>query len=89
MKDKKIKKVNTKPSYIYILLIIFVLVVGVTLAYFVATVQGNDTAKENTLVTGTAELELDGTTIVDMGTIYPGDSKSVNFSVELLILSII
>lgn len=81
MKDKKIKKINTKPSYIYVLLIIFVLVVGITLAYFVATVQGNDKAKENTLVTGTAELELDGTTIVDMGTIYPGDSKSVNFSV--------
>ena len=66
MKDKKM----------YILLVISILfaVVGVSLAYFDITIIGNDTAKNNKIVTGNLELTYTDTIELTLDGAFPGDS---------------
>ena len=75
MKDKK---------YIYITLtIIFLLAaLGISYAWFNAVIKGNDTAKEQKVVTGNLELTFTDDTEVTLPNAVPGDSYTKTISVK-------
>ena len=75
MKDKK---------YIYITLtIVFLLAaLGISYAWFNAVIKGNDTAKEQKVVTGNLELTFTDDTEVTLPNAVPGDSYTKTISVK-------
>ena len=75
MKDKK---------YIYITLtIIFLLAaLGISYAWFNAVIKGNDTAKEQSVITGNLELTFTDDTEVTLPNAVPGDSYTKTISVK-------
>ena len=75
MKDKK---------YIYITLtIIFLLAaLGISYAWFNAVIKGNDTAKEQSVITGNLELTFTDDTEVTLPNAIPGDSYTKTISVK-------
>ena len=66
MKDKK--------NYIVLGVSILLVAVGVSLAYFGTTILGNDTAKNNKIVTGNLELTYTDTNEIILDGAFPGDS---------------
>ena len=75
MKDKK---------YIYITLtIVFLLAaLGISYAWFNAVIKGNDTAKEQSVITGNLELTFTDDTEVTLPNAVPGDSYTKTISVK-------
>ena len=75
MKDKK---------YIYITLtIVFLLAaLGISYAWFNAVIKGNDTAKEQSVITGNLELTFTDDTEVTLPNAIPGDSYTKTISVK-------
>ena len=85
MKQNNKLKFNKKRIVIFILIIIVAAVMGFSFAYFSAIIRGNETSRDvNTQLGDRPTIELDGTTIIDLGEVFPGDSKSINFSVKNL-----
>ena len=76
MKDDK------KYSTIILVLIMIVVVLGVSYAWFVAIITGNDTAKNNKIVTGDLELTFTDTNEISLENAFPGDSISKEISVK-------
>ena len=74
MKDKKI--------YIALCVSILLVVVGVSLAYFGIKIIGNDTAKNNKVVTGNLELTFTDTNEITLNDVFPGDSFTKTISVK-------
>ena len=66
MKDKK--------NYIVLGVSILLVAVGVSLAYFGTTILGNDTAKNNKIVTGNLELTYTDINEIILDGAFPGDS---------------
>ena len=76
MKDDK------KYSTIILVLVMIVVVLGVSYAWFVAIITGNDTAKNNKIVTGDLELTFTDTNEILLENAFPGDSISKEISVK-------
>jgi len=74
MKDKKI--------YIALCVSILLVGVGVSLAYFGIKIIGNDTAKNNKVVTGNLELTFTDTNEITLNDVFPGDSFTKTISVK-------
>ena len=74
MKDKKI--------YIALCVSILLVGVGVSLAYFGIKIIGNDTAKNNKVVTGNLELTFTDTNEITLNDAFPGDSFTKTISVK-------
>ncbi len=74
MKDKKI--------YIALCVSILLVVIGVSLAYFGIKIIGNDTAKNNKVVTGNLELTFTDTNEITLNDVFPGDSFTKTISVK-------
>ena len=74
MKDKKI--------YIALCVSILLVGVGVSLAYFGIKIIGNDTAKNNKVVTGNLELTFTDTNEITLDNAFPGDSFTKTISVK-------
>ena len=74
MKDKKI--------YIALCVSILLVVIGVSLAYFGIKIIGNDTAKNNKVVTGNLELTFTDTNEITLNDAFPGDSFTKTISVK-------
>ncbi len=74
MKDKKI--------YIALCVSILLVGVGVSLAYFGIKIIGNDTAKNNKVVTGNLELTFTDTSEITFNDAFPGDSFNKTISVK-------
>ena len=73
---------NSSKKYIYIGVTTLLLVIGVSLAYFGLTIIGNDTAKDNKVVTGNLELTYTDTTEISLENAFPGDSFTKTISVK-------
>ena len=73
MKDKKI--------YIILVVSILVGVLGISYAYFSLNVIGNDTAKNNKIVTGNLELTFTDTSEITLNNMLPGDSVTKTIKV--------
>lgn len=65
---------NSSKKYIYLGVVALLLVIGVSLAYFGITIIGNDTAKDNKIVTGNLELTYTDTTEISLENAFPGDT---------------
>ena len=65
---------NSSKKYIYLGVVALLLVIGVSLAYFGITIIGNDTAKNNKIVTGNLELTYTDTTEISLENAFPGDT---------------
>ena len=65
---------NSNKKYIYLEVVALLLVIGVSLAYFGITIIGNDTAKNNKIVTGNLELTYTDTTEISLENAFPGDT---------------
>ncbi len=74
MMDKKI--------YIALCVSILLVGVGVSLAYFGIKIIGNDTAKNNKVVTGNLELTFTDTNEITLNDVFPGDSFTKTISVK-------
>ena len=59
-----------------------VLVSGVSYAFFTVIISGNDTAKENVVVTGDMELTYTDGDEISLNNAFPGDSVSKTFTVK-------
>ena len=59
-----------------------VLVSGVSYAFFTVIISGNDTAKENVVVTGDMELTYTDGEEISLNNAFPGDSVSKTFTVK-------
>ena len=59
-----------------------VLVSGVSYAFFTVIISGNDTAKENVVVTGDMELTYTDGEEINLSGAFPGDSVSKTFTVK-------
>src|SRR5574344_2807557 len=64
------------------ILLVVVAVVGLTYAFFTASVEGNDTAKETEITTGTLKLRLTDTNVMDMDNDMTGRTESKTFTVK-------
>ena len=73
MKDKKI--------YIILGISILFIAIGISYAYFSLNVIGNDTAKNNRIVTGNLELTFTDTEEISLQNIIPGDSVTKTIKV--------
>ena len=73
-----------KDNKIYIALCVSILLVGVgvSLAYFGIKIIGNDTAKNNKVVTGNLELTFTDTSEITFNDAFPGDSFTKTISVK-------
>ena len=73
MKDKK--------TYIILGVSILFIAIGISYAYFSLNVIGNDTAKNNRIVTGNLELTFTDTSEISLQNIIPGDSVTKTIKV--------
>ena len=73
---------NSSKKYLYVGVVALLLVIGVSLAYFGITIIGNDTAKNNKVVTGNLELTYTDTTEISLENAFPGDSFTKTISVK-------
>ena len=65
MKDKKI--------YIILIMSFFIVVLGISYAYFALKIIGNDSAKNNKVISGTLELTFNDSVDVSLDNAIPGD----------------
>ena len=73
MKDKK--------TYIILGVSILFIAIGISYAYFSLNVIGNDTAKNNKIVTGNLELTFTDTEEISLNNMFPGDSVTKTIKV--------
>ncbi len=73
MKDKK--------TYIILGVSILFIAIGISFAYFSLNVIGNDTAKNNKIVTGNIELTFTDTEEISLNNMLPGDSVTKTIKV--------
>ena len=73
---------NSSRKYLYVGVVALLIVIGVSLAYFGITIIGNDTAKNNKVVTGNLELTYTDTTEISLENAFPGDSFTKTISVK-------
>ena len=73
MKDKK--------TYIILGVSILFIAIGISYAYFSLNVIGNDTAKNNKIVTGNLELTFTDTKEISLNNMLPGDSVTKTIKV--------
>ena len=73
MKDKK--------TYIILGVSILFIAIGISFAYFSLNVIGNDTAKNNKIVTGNLELTFTDTKEISLNNMLPGDSVTKTIKV--------
>mgnify|MGYP005890447507 CR=1 FL=1 len=73
---------DKKYFYIMIFSLVLLLVLGVSYAWFNAVIKGNDTAKEQKVVTGNLELTFTDDTEVTLSNAVPGDSYTKTISVK-------
>ena len=76
MKDDK------KYIYIVAVLLLVVVALGISYAWFSAIITGNDTAKNNKVVTGNLELTYTDTNEISLDNVIPGDSFTKEISVK-------
>ena len=74
MKDKK--------TYIILGISILFISIGISFAYFSLNVIGNDTAKNNSIVTGSLELTFTDTSEISLNNMLPGDSVTKTIKVS-------
>ena len=73
---------DKKYFYIMIFSLVLLLVLGVSYAWFNAVIKGNDTAKEQKVVTGNLELTFTDDTEVTLPNAVPGDSYTKTISIK-------
>ena len=73
---------NNSKKYLFLIVMILLVVIGVSLAYFGITIIGNDTAKGNNVVTGNLELTYTDTNEITLDNAFPGDSFEKTISVK-------
>ena len=73
---------NNSKKYLFLIVMILFVVIGVSLAYFGITIIGNDTAKGNKVVTGNLELTFTDTNEISLENAFPGDSFTKTISVK-------
>ena len=76
MKDDK------KYIYVVAVLLLVVVALGISYAWFSAIITGNDTAKNNRVVTGNLELTYTDTNEISLDNVIPGDSFTKKVSVK-------
>ena len=76
MKDDK------KYIYVVAVLLLVVVALGISYAWFSAIITGNDTAKNNRVVTGNLELTYTDTNEISLDNVIPGDSFTKEISVK-------
>ena len=76
MKDDK------KYIYVVAVLLLVVVALGISYAWFSAIITGNDTAKNNRVVTGDLELTYTDTNEISLNNVIPGDSFTKEVSVK-------
>ena len=76
MKDDK------KYIYVVAVLLLVVVALGISYAWFSAIITGNDTAKNNKVVTGDLELTYTDTNEISLANVIPGDSFTKKVSVK-------
>ena len=76
MKDDK------KYIYVVAVLLLVVVALGISYAWFSAIITGNDTAKNNKVVTGNLELTYTDTNEISLDNVIPGDSFTKEISVK-------
>ena len=76
MKDDK------KYIYVVAVLLLVVVALGISYAWFSAIITGNDTAKNNRVVTGDLELTYTDTNEISLDNVIPGDSFTKEISVK-------
>ena len=76
MKDDK------KYIYVVAVLLLVVVALGISYAWFSAIITGNDTAKNNRVVTGDLELTYTDTNEISLDNVIPGDSFTKEVSVK-------
>ncbi len=76
MKDDK------KYIYVVAVLLLVVVALGISYAWFSAIITGNDTAKNNKVVTGDLELTYTDTNEISLANVIPGDSFTKEISVK-------
>ena len=73
---------NNSKKYLFLIVMILLVVIGVSLAYFGIKIIGNDTAKGNKVVTGNLELTFTDTNEISLDNAFPGDSFTKTISVK-------
>ncbi len=73
---------NSSKKYLYVGVVALLVVIGVSLAYFGIKIIGNDTAKNNKVVTGNLELTFTDTNEITLDNAFPGDSFTKTISVK-------
>ena len=73
---------NNSKKYLFLIVMILLVVIGVSLAYFGITIIGNDVAKGNKVVTGNLELTFTDTNEISLENAFPGDSFTKTISVK-------
>ena len=76
MKDDK------KYIYVVAVLLLVVVALGISYAWFSAIITGNDTAKNNKVVTGNLELTYTDTNEISLDNVIPGDLFTKKVSVK-------
>ena len=76
MKDDK------KYIYVVAVLLLVVVALGISYAWFSAIITGNNTAKNNKVVTGNLELTYTDTNEISLDNVIPGDSFTKEISVK-------
>ena len=67
---------------IVLILVLVLAILGVSYAWFAAIITGNDTAKNNKVVTGDLELTYTDTNEISLDNVIPGDSFTKKVSVK-------
>ena len=73
---------NNSKKYLFLIVMILIVVIGVSLAYFGITIIGNDTAKGNKVVTGNLELTFNDSNELIFNGAFPGDYITKTISVK-------
>ena len=73
---------NNSKKYLFLIVMILIVVIGVSLAYFGITIIGNDTAKGNKVVTGNLELTFNDSNELTLDGAFPGDYITKTISVK-------
>ena len=73
---------NNSKKYLFLIVMILFVVIGVSLAYFGITIIGNDAAKGNNVVTGNLELTFNDSNELIFNGAFPGDYITKTISVK-------
>ena len=73
---------NNSKKYLFLIVTILIVVIGVSLAYFGITIIGNDVAKGNKVVTGNLELTFNDSNELTLDGAFPGDYITKTISVK-------